>query len=105
MLNVTFADAFLQQHIIGFNTSLTTPKLRNMKQKMLSYFDLMLIWEVLKLQIEGNKYIYIPPKENHLHMPPGEHFSNPCNLCKITTDLLDLLLCGDWVQFIIFVSI
>ncbi len=49
--------------------------------------------------------MYIPPKEDHLHMPAGEHLSDPCHLGEVTPDLLDLLLGGDRVQLIIFVSI
>lgn len=58
--------------------------------------------------IHGGRWsvqIDTPSKENHLHVPSGEHFSNPGHLSEVAEDLLDLLLSGDRVHILIFVSI
>lgn len=48
---------------------------------------------------------YVPSKEDHLHVPSGEHFPNTCHFDKVTPDLQDLVFCGDWIQLFIFVRI
>lgn len=45
-----------------------------------------------------------PAEENHLHVPSGKHFSNPSHLGEVAEDLLDLLLSGDRVHILVFVS-
>lgn len=45
-----------------------------------------------------------PSKENHLHVPSGEHLSNPSHLSQVAKDLLDLLLSGDRVHILVFVG-
>lgn len=45
-----------------------------------------------------------PSKEDHLHVSSGEHLSNPSHLSEVTKDLLDLLLSGDGVHVLIFIS-
>lgn len=61
------------------------------------------IW--FMLYINSDNMTVVPPKEDHLHVSAGQNFSDSSDLCQVATDLLNLLLCGDWVQLIALVSI
>lgn len=47
----------------------------------------------------------LPPEEDHLHVSARQHLPDAGHLGQVAADLLDLLLCGDWVQLLIFVGI
>lgn len=72
--------------------------LQNKVRRFNCWYIILDSWSMEKLKMNT------PSKENHLHVPPGEHFSNPSHLSEVAKDLLDLLLSGDRVHILIFVS-